>query len=451
MKTMKSIYKIYFFFIILLSPAFLNAQTAVVDLAKVQIDSVRFTADWKTVEFNLSIIKTDDVWDYWADGTVQIGFNDSIYQISNQNTFFSIVDDSTCEIGNILINPLTGGKDLKDSVYIMTWEVLDGRISITIGGPKYYDLCQVFGAKPDKKRLGRFRISTNEQRLPIKLKFLTGDDLEHPYFFYQSLAYKSDKEVDIGGILGYHRTNDNVEMDNGINTEVIYNIDDKMPAMVIDTFWAEYAGNFKVLLRFITSSEPLHKGFILERFLYPFGEKVDFNSIPWGDHQVGAWSTGREVDTCLIGNPTHVDGYSYFYHYDIVPQREETYYYRLLYTDLQDSVIYLDTCHLQIPQVIIYEVSAQPNPFGNSNDNKTTITFRLEEEAWVTCKVYDLEGKLVETLADNVKLPQGNNQLEFRAKPFSQQGLYDVLILATPTIDMPIDIGRTVYKIQYIR
>lgn len=301
--------------------------------------------------------------------------------------------------------------------------------------------------------MGRFQISikNTEPNYPTKLKFLEGDDPAHPYFFYQALAYKTEQQINWNNSNNLrYDLNDNIEMNNGIDSKVIYIIDDRQPEMDEDSLQAFYAGNFKVELRWMTRSEPFHKGFILERLWKPF-EKEGIEGLAF-DTPVGSWNSGKEQDAILKFNPANIYGKNpYIYHFDTVPQREERYYYRLLYQTMQDSIIALDTCFIDIPAVLIYDIYASDNPFGDYTDNKTDIIFHLEEDAYVTCKIYDLEGRLVETLINNELRKMGENRVTFHAKPFSQQGLYNVIVEAIPVVPMKIDRGQAVYKIQYLR
>ncbi len=441
----------YFFFVVII---FLNANLIIAqqseEYAIVKIDSIIYPTNNK-IQFDLRIEKISDKWNYLANGTFQIGFDDPNFQITPNNISLNIVADTTCDfLKPIIINPLQSSQNLKDSAYILTWAVLNNRISITLGGPLDVNNCEYFSLN-QQKRLGRFEIETSEPSIPAKLIFLKGDNPLHPYYFYQAIAYKTEKQIFWNNSNNVrYNLNDNIEMDNGIDSKVIYVIDDRQPEMDEDSLQAFYAGNFKVELRWMTRSEPYHKGFIIERLWKPFDHE-GIEGLTF-DTPVGSWNSGKQQDSILKFNPANIYGKNpYIYQFDVVPQREERYYYRLLYQTMQDSIISLDTTFIDIPAVLIYDINASNNPFGDYTDNKTDIIFHLEEDAYVTCKVFDLEGRLVETLINNELRKMGENRVTFSAKPFSQQGLYNVVVEAIPVVAMKIDKGKAVYKLQFLR
>ncbi|MFN8360073.1 MAG: T9SS type A sorting domain-containing protein [Candidatus Kapaibacterium sp.] len=64
------------------------------------------------------------------------------------------------------------------------------------------------------------------------------------------------------------------------------------------------------------------------------------------------------------------------------------------------------------------EPSNYPNPFGSS----TSINFSLSKSDKVSLKVYDMNGVVVETLADGTELPAGNHRFNFA--PTTPSGTY---------------------------
>jgi len=417
---MKKIKFIYFFFIIFLLPqiAFSQFDTT---LAIVKIDSFRvYSAD--SIQFDVSITRTSDTWDAWANGTIQFGLMDSSYQIDPGSIQIEYVDGST-EVAGLL----TGlpGSEIPNDSYYMTPRVLNGRISITIVGPELYTNCDIF-EKDVRKEIGSFFLKSNSGPIPYHtINYMRTNNPNDPYFHYQALAYKTPVEIQYKDQIWYNE-NDNVEMNNTRqDTKAEYVIDLDIPKMVLDTFYVSYAGQKKDTLVWITSSEPIHKGFLLTRKLVPYGENPLTDKGPFLD-TIARWDSGLPKDGLLIGNFKHMSGHEYRYEFDTVPYRDEMYCYELLYQDLNDSLIQLDTACILIPNVLIYSAWAFPTQFKG----KTTIRFRLEEEATVNMTVYDLEGRLVEKLIDNKVMGVGLHDEIFITSAFAHQGLYDILILA---------------------
>ncbi|MFH1050470.1 MAG: hypothetical protein V1779_06005 [bacterium] len=444
--------KIYFFFIILLFTQTAHSQQysdSVIAIVRAEKFIPFMTGD--TIQFDLSIINASDKvlsttyrWDSWANATIQLGFDDPNFNINTGNFIIEFIRDSS-DVTNIE----TGlpGNQIPPDIYYMTPRIIDGKISITIIGPEQYGNCR--GIAPgEKMRLGTFYMISTQGVIPYhKINFLSTTDAD-PYFYYQALAAKTNTEVQIRGTKWYN-PDDNIELNNSsLATKVKYEIDLNMPPMIVDTFYVSYAGQKKDTCVWITSSEPVHKGFILKRDLVPYETKYedyDFNFIS----DVGRWDRIRKpTDTLLIGNITHMYGYDYRYEFDTVPYRDEKYCYELSYTNLAGDTIPLDTACIDIPDVLIYSAKASPNPFSET----TQIEFRLEEESVVSCMVYDIEGRVVAKIFEDLVLGVGlHTEFSFQAQIFAPQGLYDIVIYAVPTEDMPIKKGRAVIKTQLIR
>lgn len=404
-----------------------------------------------TVKFDLRIINTSNNvtttsyrWDAWANATIQMGFDDSTFIVNNTNLQIEFIRDSS-EVPNIE----TGlpGNQIPPDIYYITPRIIEDRVSITIIGPENYGDCVSIPPNSSLK-LGTFYLISNNGVIPYnKIKFISTTDAD-PYFYYQALAAKTDKVVQIRNTEWY-KPDDNIELNNSaLGTKVRYEVDMRMPPMKVDTFYVEYAGQKKDTLVWITSSEPIHKGFILKRKLVPYGTKYEEDKQPFS-YVVGRWDAIRKpTDTLLIGNITHLYGYDYRYEFDTVPYRDEKYCYQLSYTTLEGDTIALDTACIDIPDVLIYSAKTNPNPFSET----TQIEFRLEEESIVSCIVYDIEGRVVAKVFEDLKLGVGlHTEFSFQAQVFAPQGLYDIVIYAVPTESMPIKKGRAVIKAQLLR
>jgi|GEM_PF-5904422 len=444
--------KIYFFFITLIliqeaySQSFSDSVTAVIRADKF---IPLLTGD--TIKFDLKIINTSDNdtstsfrWDAWSNATIQLSFADTTFQINQGNFMFEFIKDSS-QVPNIE----TGlpGNQIPPDIYYITPRIINGRMSITVIGPENYSDCKRINSG-DTMRLGSFYMISTQGVIPYNtIQFESTNDNDQ-YFYYQALAAKTNSEIKIRNTKWYN-PDDNVELNNSaLGTKVKYEIDLDMPPMIVDTFYVEYAGQKKDTLVWITSSEPVHQGFILKRKLVPYGTKYYEDKQLFYD-LVGRWDVIRKpTDTLLIGNITHMYGYDYRYEFDTVPYRDEKYCYQLLYTTLKGDTIPLDTACIDIPDVLIYSAKASPNPFSET----TKIEFRLEEESLVSCIVYDIEGRVVAKIFEDKVLGVGlHTEFSFQAQVFAPQGLYDIVIYAVPTDDMPIKKGRAVIKAQLIR
>ncbi len=434
---MKNLFKIgvliFFFAFLLNETAFCQPKK---QLAVVKIDSVRYPSE-NQIDFDIKLINTSEEWNYFANATIEIGFADSSFAISPASVALAYID-GTSELPNL--QTAIPGAGLPENSYYMTPRVLDGRISVTISGPKDTADC-VYLNLDQKLKIGRFSIKAinPNDTLPPKLKFLK------PKSYYQALAYKTSREIRIKNVLFYN-PDDNVEMDDGVNKTVVYIIDDKQPEMVVDTFYAQYKGSLRVELIWKTATEPKHKGFILKRKIWPFGEP-DWRKGEFVD-LVGRYDSGVPKDSVLKYDKSHFGGFEYRYLYDTVPYWDETYVYQLLYENQFGETIALDSCVIEIPNVIIYQAKATPNPFSN----RTRIDYILNEDAYVTCSIYNLEGRLAEKLLDNVLVRQGERSVEFKASEYAPQGLYDVIFIAKPLdARLPAKVGRAALKIQLVR
>ena len=74
--------------------------------------------------------------------------------------------------------------------------------------------------------------------------------------------------------------------------------------------------------------------------------------------------------------------------------------------------------HSSIPSSIKLS-DAYPNPFNPI----TNIEFSITQEEYISIKIYDVMGKLVDILADNQKFERGNHILTWNASSLTS-GLY---------------------------
>lgn len=105
------------------------------------------------------------------------------------------------------------------------------------------------------------------------------------------------------------------------------------------------------------------------------------------------------------------------------PEKDGVYYYKIKAFDLKDNVIFeSDEIKIGISGIRDFKLEQNhPNPFNPA----TTIRYELFNESHVTLKVYDLIGKEITTLVDEI-LAKGEYTVEFDASRYSNltSGIY---------------------------
>jgi hypothetical protein len=96
-----------------------------------------------------------------------------------------------------------------------------------------------------------------------------------------------------------------------------------------------------------------------------------------------------------------------------------TYKYRLKQIDLNGQVNYSNEIEVVYNNVFNFRLNQNyPNPFNPS----TTISYQLSSEGFVTIKVYDVLGKELTTLVNDIK-QSGIHELNFDASDYGS-GIY---------------------------
>jgi len=95
------------------------------------------------------------------------------------------------------------------------------------------------------------------------------------------------------------------------------------------------------------------------------------------------------------------------------------YLYRLKQLDFEGQYEYSDVIEINIPKPSLYKLNQNyPNPFNPS----TTISFKIPTRQKIQVSVYDITGRKVETLINEVK-PPGNYKVNFDAHNLAS-GIY---------------------------
>ena len=115
------------------------------------------------------------------------------------------------------------------------------------------------------------------------------------------------------------------------------------------------------------------------------------------------------------------------------------------------GIIYLDSKCLTVPNAVIYAADATPNPFSET----TEIGFWLEDDCYINAFVNDLDGRLIQTFCDGVEykynMESDAHKLVINANAFASNGLYEVIIIATPINDKSVTYSQAVIKLQLLR
>lgn len=368
-----------------------------------------------TLEVELFVQRRTLEWERWVNGTL---------------TFF--LADTAVPWQNIRVRVVPGSTVLDTALYrlgpFVVWQPVGTgwtrpRLGVTIYGPARFEESQLI-PWDTLIRLGRLQIFTTDgSPVPYQVEWAS------PLSYYQAFAYK--QREDLPPWVG---ADDNVEMGVEYWLRPMH-----VPAHIVEDFRAEYIGDHKVRLSWRTRSEAFNRGFTLVRWWKPFNTVELRDSVVVGD-----W---RAVPL-LRGLGTSDTGRGYLYlDVDAGKRRGEDYCYDLWSTDFRGVLRYHGRVCVAIPHAVFSFAQAEPNPFTDF----TVIRYRLEDRVRLSIKVYDLEGKELATLLEQQEMERGNYTLEWRTPAYASQGLYDIVLIATPVDDPSVELSRAIIKAQLIR
>jgi hypothetical protein len=104
-------------------------------------------------------------------------------------------------------------------------------------------------------------------------------------------------------------------------------------------------------------------------------------------------------------------------------------------------------CSVTVPYSVIVKAVARQNPFSEG----TAIDYKLDDDVYLTIKVYDPIGKEIVILMDNKLMKIGNHQVDFEASKFAIQGMYNVVFVASPIKDVSVELSKAVVKLELMR
>ncbi len=378
-----------------------------------------------TLEFSLGLTRLSNIWERWANATFELVVDPA----PSQDIMKIALIDGTTQLNNgYTITPR-----IVTSALVPGSKITQTRISITILGPEFFSQANSVGIDTSNPLLvGRFRvIRTDGQPFqePISVNWL-GD-----YTYYQATAYKIDKDN-----TPWNMTDDNIEM--ASKSKYVSGRTTLLPPITFDcsSLYIKYLGSRVVQLSWETQSERLLKGFVVVRGLLPFGEtdtsKVEFSDTLASFHTNPAMRAkagkGKGAQYMLI---------------DTAELRGEYYFYKVIAYDTSEHESLFCMKGVNVPFAVISAAAPQPNPFSE----KTTVEYVLDDDVYLTCKVYNAAGQLFETLINNKFSKLGTYTVDFVADAFALQGMYDIIFIATPIKDQSIELSRAVVKVQLLR
>lgn len=435
---MKYIYTIllsfFFTFFPVKSQDFINDTLAVAYLKNILKTSP------STLEFEIYIQRTHEIWRYFANATFQ-------FELSYpQNYDYTNLKLELVPFTSEIIGVVPGNPQYR----ILTGTLRD-RIQIIVLGPENFQ--EALLILPDSTvKVGRFKLSTRDGSSIEEAIFW-----KRPINYYQAVAFKyADGDPIFDDIYEIHQ-DDNVELGNASYNLVVFKEEQSIPfSTVLDFFNARYVGNLNIELLFRTLSEYKTKGFIIKRAVRVPSADLNIEALPDEafTFTVADWKNDK-FSQILTGQYTSRTGKEYGVINDEIQYRGLEYIYRLYYQDEADRLIKLATRLVPVPNAVIEFAQADPNPF----ESQTKIRYFVRDDVRLSCYVFDRVGKRITTLSDlstgeiidNRITKRGWYETIFKASEITSQGSYDVVFIAYPINDPGVELSRAIVKVQYVR
>lgn len=419
------------------------------DLARVNVTNILMVQP-DALEFELRLYRTEEnLWDKWANGTFQLELSSVVADTIDYSNLSIVLWNDSTDLTPIFVSAGDPWISMPDHEYHITPTIVadtfGAKISITIAGPELYDDCLFVPYELDDTTgilLGKFRVIANDgSSLPEDLTV----NWIQPLDFYQACAYKRKKEDDD---IPWHNYDPNLPMqDYNLGTNVKYTNDNYVDScFIVKDFDGKYEGDFLVSLSWETECENRNMGFIITRGLRPL-TATTIDDVPMTD-TIAHFEHSPDEYTMLGGLGTEKPGQQYLFEFDTTERTGLDYCYKLLSKDFNGNIReHAYTC-VFIPNTVISFAEAQPNPFKT----QTLIKYRLEHKVRLTVTVRDVTGREVMKVYDNeIKESGWHNDFYFRPTDLAQQGLYDIIFIATPVEDINVELARAVVKAMYVK
>lgn len=423
-----------FFLFLSLAPCLAQNRDTI---ATAKIHNAHFTTS-RDITFDLLLRSNSTSWRRFANATFEIEFQDASQTIDANDYSISYVPGSS----NLRTAPMAGNRPAQDA-YTLATNIRQGRISIVAVGPDSIADCAVFPLDTDI-RIGTFILHASDGAY-LSNKFAW----RMPVFDFQACAFKLEQDSLLTDFIKYASAAENMEMDDNSHTAVRYLVDSgKDPIFEGVDFRAIYANNRKVQLVWDVKSEAYCLGYIVARGIKPYGGGME--EVVYSDTIADYKDLPPDS---LRGKGTAVGPFHYEINYDYVQYRGEEYCYKLFYQDMRDSSIrFLDSACVYIPSSVITHAEAKPNPFSVS----TTIEYLVDDDVYMTAKVFDITGEVVQVLIDNeLKVRNADHKnpytVQFTVNEKASQGLYEVVFIAKPVDDPAVESSIAVVKLQLVK
>jgi hypothetical protein len=285
--------------------------------------------------------------------------------------------------------------------------------------------------------VGRFRLIAAQNLVSsfsLRLRWST------PLARFQANALKCEQTRLEGGI--EYKRNDNVEMQTRFTADS--SSVEPAPVLVSGNFSAEYIGDKRVRLAWQTASERLGRrveaGFVLLRTT----DGVDSSRTDT------VASFFRSSLLRLSGKP-----YGYTVVDSLGLERGRVYRYRLQCVNVSPASaqpferidIVPDTANVRVPNAVVTEGTAAPNPFTT----QTLVRYRLDDRARVRAVLYDATGRVITRLLDEIELPRGEHTFALDGTAITPQSALLLVLTARPVDDVAVEQSQVVLKLQRVR
>jgi len=417
-------------------------------LIRISIENFKPDPQNHLTRFDIYLIRTSDVWHLWENATFQIEFLRNGGVPIDYENYEIEVDVSRSEI----VTTYTG-----TPVYQIGANILNdannpanSRVMLIVLGPEDPVDSKVF-AEFSKLKLCTVILKPKNSNTPLTTRI----EWKEPFDYYQAIAYKYIDQVNsVPDYVIVANENDHIEM----IWNTVYDTILPLPETQLRYFEVEYTGNLNVVCRYATMAEHNNAGFVIRRAVYRDTlTQEGYEALP---DSIFTVTVGDYRDPVFTSRMQGLGESRFGKEYDPIPDeidnRMVNYVYRLFYEhiDDEDGLHKIATRNLITPNAVIFKATASPNPCRDIS----YIEYKLDDDVYLTCEVYDQNGKKIKTLSDDVNgllyktyVPRGTYTAVFDATDLASQGFYNVIFIAYPINDKNVEISTASVKVQLIR